>query len=50
MAAGWKYKRDENGMYCGNLPHVNALPGNGSVNTLRYTHTTMEQRGYATRF
>jgi hypothetical protein len=27
---------------------INALPGNGSVNTLQ--HATTEQRGYATQF
>jgi hypothetical protein len=27
---------------------INALPGNGSVNTAQ--HATIEQRGYATRF
>jgi hypothetical protein len=27
---------------------INALPGNGSVNTVQ--HATIEQRGYATRF
>jgi hypothetical protein len=30
--------------------HVNALPGNGSINTLHYTHAIIEQQGYATRF
>jgi hypothetical protein len=32
------------------LWHVNALPGNGLINTAWYTHATTEQRGYATRF
>jgi hypothetical protein len=27
---------------------INALPGNGSVNTVH--HTRIKQRGYATRF
>jgi hypothetical protein len=32
------------------LWHVNALPGNGSINTPQYTQAAIEQRGYVTRF
>jgi hypothetical protein len=31
------------------LWHVNALSRNGSINTLHYTQTTLEQQGYAIR-